>query len=72
MLGKPLMLGELNMGWLYLVILLSLIVGLGILFEKRGKGGMNDADITREEKENLDEDYLKKGKTNITDDADKL
>ncbi len=60
------------MAWLYLVILLAVVIGVGILFEKKGKGKMDDKDVTIEEQEALNEDYVKKGTTNSTDDADKL
>ncbi|SDJ76089.1 hypothetical protein [Sediminibacillus albus] len=58
--------------WVYLSILVLLLVGVAVYYEKWGKQKNNDSTVTIEEEETLNEDYIKHGAHNETEDADKL
>lgn len=60
------------MVWVYLILVLAVIIGIGIYFERKGNITENDADMSKEEKEKLHDDYVRKGSSNETDDDDKL
>ncbi|MRH41857.1 hypothetical protein GH741_04115 [Aquibacillus halophilus] len=58
--------------WLFTIISLVLIIGIAVYIEKKRENKFNEGDLTIDEKSQLDNDYIKKGEKNETEDSDKL
>lgn len=58
--------------WLYLLIPLAIVIGIAVYVEKRSRKKANKAGLTMKEKEDLEEDYIKRGAHNETEDPRNL
>ncbi|SDL79969.1 hypothetical protein [Sediminibacillus halophilus] len=60
------------MTWIFILIILAFVIGVIVYFKTTGKRKNSDTDMTTEELEAFNEDYIKRGAEHETDEAEKL
>ncbi|WP_053219851.1 hypothetical protein [Virgibacillus senegalensis] len=60
------------MAWIFFIIMFAFLAGVIVYFKTNGRKRKNDTDMTPEELEAFNEDYIKRGAEHETDQAEKL